>query len=326
MAAPIGLIANPASGKDIRRLVAHASVFDNAEKRNIIVRLLLGAVAAGAHDVLYLPDDHNLAASATAELSALCAEPIALCPTGSARDTTRAAAMLREAGCAVVVTLGGDGTNRAAALGWRDAPLIAVSTGTNNVFPRLIEGTLAGAAAGLIATGAVPLDAVASVCKRVEVLIEGEEPDLALVDAALLEPGFIGSRAVWDPATLRLAVLARAEPASVGISAIGGLLDPTGDADDHGLLLELGEGNGRVRAPIAPGLFAEVPVRRMRRLALGESATVEGPALLALDGERDRRLRPGQRATLRVLRDGPRVIDVSATLRTAAEYGLFHRR
>src|SRR5690349_24031837 len=28
----IGLIANPASGKDIRRLVAHGSVFDNEEK------------------------------------------------------------------------------------------------------------------------------------------------------------------------------------------------------------------------------------------------------------------------------------------------------
>ena len=47
-AAPVGLIANPASGKDIRRLVAHASVFDNEEKRNIVRRVILGAAAAGA--------------------------------------------------------------------------------------------------------------------------------------------------------------------------------------------------------------------------------------------------------------------------------------
>ncbi|MER3421665.1 MAG: ATP-NAD kinase, partial [Chloroflexota bacterium] len=46
--APIGLIANPAAGKDIRRLVAHASVFDNAEKRHILQRVVLGALAAGA--------------------------------------------------------------------------------------------------------------------------------------------------------------------------------------------------------------------------------------------------------------------------------------
>ncbi|MDI9377286.1 MAG: ATP-NAD kinase, partial [Synergistota bacterium] len=31
----VGIIANPASGKDIRRLVAHGSVFDNIEKVNI---------------------------------------------------------------------------------------------------------------------------------------------------------------------------------------------------------------------------------------------------------------------------------------------------
>jgi len=29
---PIGIIPNPASGKDIRRLVAYGSVFDNNEK------------------------------------------------------------------------------------------------------------------------------------------------------------------------------------------------------------------------------------------------------------------------------------------------------
>ena len=34
-----------------------------------------------------------------------------------------------------VVALGGDGTCRDVAIGWPDAPLIAISTGTNNVFP-----------------------------------------------------------------------------------------------------------------------------------------------------------------------------------------------
>jgi predicted polyphosphate/ATP-dependent NAD kinase len=32
----VGIIANPASGRDIRRLVAHGSVFDNNEKVNIV--------------------------------------------------------------------------------------------------------------------------------------------------------------------------------------------------------------------------------------------------------------------------------------------------
>ncbi len=35
MTTTVGVIANPAAGKDIRRLVAHGSVFDNNEKINI---------------------------------------------------------------------------------------------------------------------------------------------------------------------------------------------------------------------------------------------------------------------------------------------------
>jgi len=34
---PVGIISNPASGKDIRRLVAYGSVFDNNEKVNIVL-------------------------------------------------------------------------------------------------------------------------------------------------------------------------------------------------------------------------------------------------------------------------------------------------
>ena len=36
----IGIIANPMSGKDIRRLVSHATVIDNNEKINIIERVV----------------------------------------------------------------------------------------------------------------------------------------------------------------------------------------------------------------------------------------------------------------------------------------------
>ena len=38
----VGIVANPASGKDIRRLVARASVFDNQEKQAIVQRALAG--------------------------------------------------------------------------------------------------------------------------------------------------------------------------------------------------------------------------------------------------------------------------------------------
>ena len=38
--ASIGIIANPASGKDIRRLVSYATTIDNQEKVNIVKRIV----------------------------------------------------------------------------------------------------------------------------------------------------------------------------------------------------------------------------------------------------------------------------------------------
>ena len=55
----VGIIANPASGKDIRRLVAHGTVFDNVEKTNIVQRILLGLAATGVKKVLFMPDTRD---------------------------------------------------------------------------------------------------------------------------------------------------------------------------------------------------------------------------------------------------------------------------
>ncbi|MCC6383168.1 MAG: NAD(+)/NADH kinase [Dehalococcoidia bacterium] len=321
---PVGIVANPASGKDIRRLVARASVFDNQEKAAIVARAFVGAIAAGATSFRYLPDRYGIVAQAIPDAGVDAdVAPVDSPDTDSALDTIRAAAQFRDLGCAVVLTLGGDGTNRAVARGWRDAPLVAISTGTNNVFPRMIEGTVAGAAAGLVASGAIALAEVARPAKLVTVTVDGERDDLALVDAVLVDERFLGARAIWDASRLRVAVLTRAEPASVGVSAIGGLLRPLGERDPGGLALDFGSGGVLVDAPIAPGLYQTVPVRRVRPLAEGEPVVVEGPGVLALDGERERVLKQGQRAILSVVPDGPRVVDVRQTLHVAACRGLF---
>ena len=294
---PIGIAANPASGKDVRRLVARASVFDNQEKCAIIRRAVVGALAAGAGSFYYLPDTHGITQAALDEFGdALDANAVDSPETGSALDTSRAARGLEAADCAVVITLGGDGTNRAFALGWRNAPLLPVSTGTNNVFPQLVEATVAGAAAGLLATGAVGLDEVASASKTITVEIEDEQADLALIDAVLSRQRFIGARALLDAEQLSLALLTRADPGAVGMTAIGGLIRPVTAADTDGLLVELGEGGDPVTAPIAPGLYQDVPVRAVRTVSPGERIEITGPGVLAFDGERERTLKPGQRA------------------------------
>jgi predicted polyphosphate/ATP-dependent NAD kinase len=322
---PIGIAANPASGKDVRRLVARASVFDNQEKCAIIRRAIVGAMAASAREFRFLPDTHGITEAALEEFSAdLHFEPVDSPATGSALDTTRAALGLKEAGCAVVITLGGDGTNRAFALGWRDAPLLPVSTGTNNVFPRFVEATIAGAAAGLIATGAVALEEVAKRAKTISVEIEDEKDDLALIDAVLTRQRFVGSRALLDADQLQLALLTRAEPSAVGITAIGGLLQPVSQNDDHGLLLKMGKGD-TICAPIAPGLYQDVSVRSVSTTPFGQRIAISGPGVLAFDGERERSLKPGQKAWFRLERNGPWVIDTQRTLELAACRGVFRR-
>lgn len=321
----IGIIANPASGKDVRRLVARASVFDNQEKQAIVRRALSGIVAATAGHcrIAYLDDRHGITRNALDDAGGLNAEAVPAARTASSLDTLTAARELAGRQACVVLTLGGDGTNRDVARGWRDAPVIPISTGTNNVFPGLIEATVAGAAAGLIAHGVVTIDELARPSKIVSVDIDGEKEDLALIDAVLSSERFVGARALLDPEALRTLVLTRAVPSAVGMTALGGLLSPLTDAADGGLVVELGSGPATLSAPIAPGYYRSVHVTDHRPLALGEVVRVEGPGVLAFDGERTRTLAPGQSARLKVLRGGPRVVDVELCLRLAAERGAF---
>jgi predicted polyphosphate/ATP-dependent NAD kinase len=344
--APIGIIANPVSGKDIRRLVANAPTSTLQEKYTIVRRAVIGAAAAGARRFWFLPEPHKICERAveTLHLDGVTYDRVPLEERFDESDTVRTVAKMRELGVGVVIVLGGDGTNRAAALGWPDVPVIPLSTGTNNVFPRFVEATVAGEAAGLVAAGHVGLDEVSRRAKVVHVDVDGEAVadgatgagagrDLALIDAVLVDERFVGSRALFDPAALRLALLTRAEPAAVGISSIGGLVSPCGEEIDGGVLLRFADpntagagaaGTGRVlRAPMAPGWYATVGLDEVRRVGLDEPVTVDGPGILAFDGERQRLLRAGERAVLRVRRDGPRVIDVGATLRLAAERASF---
>ncbi|MBK7327949.1 MAG: NAD(+)/NADH kinase [Dehalococcoidia bacterium] len=324
---PIGIIANPASGKDIRRLVAHGSVFDNQEKRSMVRRAVLGALAAGAGEFLFMPGPHRLVEDAfDGPASNATFTPVTVPGVGGPLDTVAAARAMCGAGAAAVLTFGGDGTNRAVAKGWLDVPVIALSTGTNNVFPRMMEATVAGMAAGLVAAAGVGIEEVARQAKRVRIQPEGRPEDLALVDAVLVAERFLGARAVWAPGAIRTLVLARAEPAAIGFSAIGGLLQPIAAEDDAALVVEVGEGGSPLLAPIAPGLFEEVLVKSVRRIELGEVVEVTGPGVLALDGERELPLGESVRVRMTVVRDGPRVIDAGRALRLAACRGLFVRQ
>ena len=59
----VGVVANPLSGRDIRRLVTQASVFPTAEKANMIQRMLTALAAVGVHRVLLGTDLGGISAA-----------------------------------------------------------------------------------------------------------------------------------------------------------------------------------------------------------------------------------------------------------------------
>src|SRR5437660_12647415 len=90
----VGIIANPASGRDIRRLVAHGTVFDNNEKTAIVRRVLLGLEAVGMRRVAYMPEhDFEILPRALTRLQGhplqLAAERLEVPVQGTSTDSTR---------------------------------------------------------------------------------------------------------------------------------------------------------------------------------------------------------------------------------------------
>jgi len=332
----VGIIVNPNAGKDIRRLSTPATHTSDVTKVGIVRRAIVAAAESGATRVLLMPDRHRLAERAAADLDLVgphgrCVIEIVDEPlTGSRFDTIAAARRFWKEQVGAVIALGGDGTARDVALGWPDAPLIAISTGTNNVYPTAIDGTSAGAAAGLVASGLVDIHEVGRRSKRVtvridDVVVDGDEErhvsrdDLALVDLAFVETQFVGARAVRDPESVRAVVAAVATPASTGLSSIAGRIHPVDRWEDGGVLVRLGGEHGRhVRVPLAPGSFTTLEVSEVRPLRLGETVEFTGKCVLAFDGERDVPVSDRGRVSVRVDKSGPLLIDVDATLSIAA--------
>lgn len=320
----VGIVANPASGRDIRRLVAKASVFPTAEKANMVQRLLAALGSAGVTRVLLSTDLGGISAAVLRALRTrrdhrprveFC-DDIPL--TGTALDTTGTVHRMVSAGAGVIICLGGDGTARVAAAACGEVPLLPLSTGTNNVFPQLREATVAGLAAGFVATGAVSATKRASV---LEVTV-GERTELALVDVCGSISPYVGSRALWEPSELTELFCTFAEPDAVGLSSIAGQLCPSARDEPTGVALTLAppdQARWVVRAPIAPGLIVPVGVRDWHVLPVDEPVKLAPCGVLAVDGERELELRAGSSATLRLRSDGPWCVDVTTALTQAAE-------
>lgn len=318
----IGIIANPASGKDIRRIVAHGSTFDNHEKINIVRRVLLAASDLGVEQVHYLPDLFGIVPRAADGVALACRlDPLPMPVLGNPGDSTEAAQRLADLGVGAIVTLGGDGTNRVVAKGCGTVPLMPISTGTNNVFPRMVEGTLAGIATALVATGRAPGAVVRQ--PLLSIAIDGEACDLALVDAVVSAHRWVGARALWDASHLTEIVVSRIVPAAIGICSIGGLLFPDAPAF-AGAHIRIGDSDRTVLAPVAPGLLRRIPIESAQIIEPGTTIALRPAAgTIALDGEREIEIAERHRVEVSLESGGPWTIDLDRAISIGAATGAF---
>jgi hypothetical protein len=300
-------------------------------KRDIVARVAAGADAAGVTDIYITKEPFQISSMALAHMNLNAkVHVIEHKLENGARDTQLSMQAFLAAGCNTVVSLGGDGTNRAIVGAAPDIDLIPLSTGTNNVFPVLAEPTVAGIVAGLNACGRLEgavTQEMGAIKQRAKVLrLKGPRgEDVGLIDAVLLREDHVGNLLPFDADKIEQLVLTRAEPDAIGMSPIGGYIDPVYAADDCGLWLRLGEGGPRIKAPLSPGLFKDVQIAQIERVDLDEIRIFEGPGVVALDGDRDLKLLDGEQMRVSIRRDGPFVIDIEAAMRWAVSQGIMAR-
>lgn len=319
----VGIIANPRAGKDIRRLVAHGSVLDTQEKVYIVRRAILGLNGAGVDEVVFLPDPAGIglkALSGVTETLHIRPRFLEMSVYDEAADSTRATQLMRDQGVACVIVIGGDGTSRVVAKGSGDMPILPLSTGTNNAFPRFLESTLAGLAAGYYAARQFDRAHFSFPTKRLNLYRNGHFADVALVDVAVCDYQFIGARALWEIERLKELFLTQGTPTNIGMASIGGMVHPIDPREEKGLYLQLGHEGRTVTAAIAPGLVAAVTIRSHTILQLGRRVPISfSPSILALDGERELIVNAEDRWEIELSWEGPRVLDIEKIMDAARQ-------
>lgn len=330
----VGIIANPVSARDIRRVIANATALQITDRANIVLRVLSCLKACGVGQVVMMPENGGIRhhvrrgidraeAQRTGEFPSLAHLDWKI--TGTVDDTLRAARDMKEQGVAAIIVLGGDGTHRAVVASCGDVPIAGISTGTNNAFPEHREPTITGLAVGLAVTGRIP-PRIALAPNKVLIVRVGDRRDIALVDVAVVTERYVGARALWRTETFREIFVTFADPQVIGLSAIAGLLKPVTRADPFGLHVMLDPGprpKHTLLTPIAPGYLRGIGIKSFRRMAAAKPCKpVIAEGSIAFDGEREVSFSDEDEVTIRLETRAFRTVNVGACMRYAATHGL----
>lgn len=331
----VGIIANPISARDIRRVIANATSLQIADRANIVLRVLACLHFLGVKHVLMMPENGGIRGHVARNLQQAQNRGEARFPeisyldmpvTADTADSQRAARLMHQAGVSLIVVLGGDGTHRAVVAHCGDTPIAGVSTGTNNAFPEHREATITGLAAGLAANGLVPAETAFAPNKLLDIEV-GDEREIALVDVAVVAERYIGARALWKTENFKELFVTFADPQVIGMSSIAGLIDPVDRRTPEGrrvTFAPVDTAPHMICAPIAPGLMSQIGVREWGRLIPDEPLTVASDGgSIALDGERELSFSAESKPQITLRTNAFRTVDVAGCMHYAAKNGLF---
>lgn len=337
----VGIIANPVSARDIRRIISHAAGLPLGERVNMLIRILSALAACGVDEVLLMPEMEGLRMLLERRLPAVISELADPLPrlrwldmavNNNTGDSVTAAEIMREEGVSSILVLGGDGTHRAVVKGCGDIPIAGISTGTNNAFPPMREVTVTAWAAGLYAAGGIPAEHALNANKCLHVrkyASDGREllHDIALIDAAVLNEAILGAKAISQTDTLRTFITTQASLEAVGLSAVAAVLQPVNRYEAGGLLVELLPPHGphisadkafSVQAVLTPGMIEHINIAAYRRFYAGETYHLGGQTgLIALDGEREIVFREDESIAITLQEEAFYTLDVPAVLQFA---------
>ncbi len=320
----VGLVVNPVSGTDIRRVASTASFIDNMQKVRIVKSILRGFEAMNVSKVLAMPDFYGIVAHALWDSPRLDldVEFVDIEPEGNYMDTVGSVEIMAKKGVGSIVLLGGDGTVRVASKASGDIPLLPVSTGTNNVIPYLVDGTIAGVAAAAVANGWISRFEASYRIKKINVYVNGEYVDHGLVEVAGTRYPFVASKAILDPSMVNEIVAVTAQPTSIGLASIIAMVRPVSPIEDKAVYVKLGEGF-RVRAILSPGVIGQVSVREYREIPIGSMVELEKPLTVELDGERVLQVSEGDEVVVEPSSEGPYIINIDKVMHVISLKGYF---
>ncbi len=314
----VGIIVNPNSGKDIRRLVSSAFVVPQQYKSNELLKIYEGLAKYRVNKVYVMPDLSDVSRKARENYSNKIDTVVLKTRSLDEESTTiDSVKKMNDLDLKCVIIFGGDGTSRLVSNYLKDTPILAVSTGTNNLFPENIDGTIAGIVVGKFLNMANE-EKFSYKTKKLDVFFDNDYVDSALVDVVATDIPYIGARAVWSMDSVSEVIINKVKPTGIGFSSIGFNLAKNLKSDES-IYVKISKNKNKsnlsLHSPIAPGKIEEIFVDNWKLFKKNEIIRIQThKGTLALDGERRLEFDHLKKPNIKINNDGPICLNIKEIL------------